>query len=170
MNIDGNNRIAIRRVRPTDAPQLLRLIRAYYRFDGIRFRPAAVAQALARLLKNRQLGSVWIMRDGIKAIGYVLLTFNFNIEFGGFEGVVTDLYIDERYRGGGLGKRALEIVDDYCRAEGIGAVELQVVEDNEAAQAFYRKVGFTRLNRIVMAREVAPRGGRGAGAGLVDKN
>jgi hypothetical protein len=40
------------------------------------------------------------MRDGIKAIGYVLLTFNFDLEFGGFEGVVTDLYIDERYRGG----------------------------------------------------------------------
>jgi ribosomal protein S18 acetylase RimI-like enzyme len=65
---------------------------------------------------------------------------------------------------------ALEIVDDYCRAEGIGTVELQVVEDNQAAQAFYRRVGFMRLNRIVMAREVAPRGGRGAGAGLVDKN
>jgi hypothetical protein len=105
VNIDGHNRIAIRRARASDAPQLLRLIRAYYRFDGIRFRPAAVAQALARLLKNRQLGSVWIMRDGIKAIGYVLLTFNFDLEFGGLEGVVTDLYIDERYRGGGLGKR-----------------------------------------------------------------
>ena len=64
---------------------------------------------------------------------------------------------------------ALEVVDDYCRSQGIGTVELQVVEDNGDAQAFYRRIGFTRLNRIVMAREVGRRGGRGASAGLLEE-
>jgi len=61
------------------------------------------------------------------------------------------------------------VVDDYCRSQGIGTVELQVVEHNEDAQAFYRKIGFTRLNRVEMTREVGRRGGRGAGAGLVEE-
>jgi ribosomal protein S18 acetylase RimI-like enzyme len=169
VTIDGRNRIAIRRARTGDEAELLRLIHAYYRFDKIRFHTTAIGQALARLLKNRRLGSVWIMRNGIKAVGYVVLAFNFDLEFGGFEGLVTDLYIDEKYRGRGLGERAIEVVDDYCRSQGIGTVELQVVEDNEDAQAFYRRVGFTRLNRIVMAREVGRRGGRGASAGLLEE-
>ena len=168
VTIDGRNRIAIGRASSGYAPELLRLIRAYYRSDKIPFDAIAIGPALARLLRNRRLGVVWIMRDEIEAVGYLMLTFNFDLEFGGFEGLVTDLYIEERYRGRGLGERALEVVDDYCRSQGIGTVELQVIEDNEEAQAFYRKIGFTRLNRIVMAREVGQRGGRGASSGLVE--
>jgi ribosomal protein S18 acetylase RimI-like enzyme len=161
--------MTIRRARRGDAVELLRLIRAYYRFDKIRFRGGAVKSALARLLKDQRLGSVWIIRDGSKAVGYVILAFTFDLEFGGFEGLVTDLYIDAKYRGRGLGERALNVVDEHCRSQGIGTVELQVVEDNHDAQAFYRKIGFTRLNRIVMAREVDRRGGRGGRAGLVEE-
>jgi ribosomal protein S18 acetylase RimI-like enzyme len=159
--------IEIRRARPADAAALLPLIRAYYRFDGIRFRAGSIAQTLARLLKDRRLGCVWIFRDGTKAIGYVLLSFNFDLEFGGFEGLVTDLFVHDDYRGRGLGKRALEMVDEYCQSVGIATVELQVVEDNQEAQAFYRKIGFTRLNRIVMTRAVKTRAGRGRASRLV---
>jgi ribosomal protein S18 acetylase RimI-like enzyme len=107
-----------------------------------------------RMFKDRRLGCAWIFRDGTRAVGYVLLTFNFDLEFGGFEGVVTDLFVHEDYRGRGAGERALAIVDEYCRSMGIATVELQVVEDNREAQTFYRKIGFTRLNRIVMMRAV----------------
>lgn len=168
LTIDGSNRIAIGRARAGDAPELLRLIRAYYRFDKIRFHAGAIGPALARLLRNRRLGVAWIIRDGIRPVGYVMLTFNFDLEFGGCEGLVTDLYVDTKYRRRGLGERALEVVDDYCRSRGIGTIELQVLEDNKDAQAFYRKIGFTRLNRIVMARAVDGRGGRGARVGLVE--
>lgn len=169
MAIDERNGIAVRRARRGDAPELLSLIREYYRFDEIRFRGAAIKSALERLLKNRKLGSVWILRDGIKAVSYVMLAFTFDLEFGGFEGLVTDLYIDAKYRGRGLGERALKVVDEHCRSQGISTVELQVVEDNEDAQAFYRKIGFKRLNRIVMAREVGRLCGRGASSGLVEE-
>src|ERR1700730_3633061 len=107
VTIDRPNRIAIRRARTGDAAELLRLIRAYYRFDKIPLNATPIGQALARLRKNRRHGAVSIMRDGIKAVGYVVLAFNFDLEFGGFEGLVTYLYIDEKYRGGGLGEREL---------------------------------------------------------------
>ena len=166
---DMRNGITIRRARQSDTIELLRLIRAYYRFDKIRFRGAAIRSALAPLLRNRRLGSLWILRDGHKAIGYVMLAYTFDLEFGGIQGLVTDLYLGAQYRGRGLGRRALEVVDQHCRSRGIGTVELQVVEDNQDARAFYRKIGFKRLNRIVMAREVGRRGSRGARAGLLER-
>jgi ribosomal protein S18 acetylase RimI-like enzyme len=165
-----SGQIEIRLARPKDALELLGLIQSYYRFDGIRFRAQPIAQAVAQLLKDRRLGCAWIMRDGLDAVGYVVLTFNFDLEFGGFEGMVTDLYVCEAYRGRGLGKRALEIVDDYCRSIKIGTVELQVEAGNQAAQAFYYRIGFARLNRIVMRRAVKPRRGRSADAVLVEGN
>ena len=65
---------------------------SYYRFDKIRYHADLIRPALARSLKNRRRGSVWIVRDGIKAVGYAGLAFNFDLEFGGFDGLVTDLF------------------------------------------------------------------------------
>jgi hypothetical protein len=93
VTIDERNRIGIRRARAGDANALLRLMRPpYYRFDKIRFHATSIRPALERSLKNRRRGSVWIVRDGIKAVGYAVLAFNFDLEFGGFDGLVTDLY------------------------------------------------------------------------------
>jgi ribosomal protein S18 acetylase RimI-like enzyme len=153
-NQDG---IVIRPARLTDRADLLALIRAYYRFDHIRFSPRTIAPALDKLLCSRSFGRVWIMCDGARPAGYIVLTYNFDLEFGGIEGLVTDLFVYARYRGRDLGRRALDVVETYCRARGIGMVELQVENENVEAQAFYRKLGFKQLSRIVMTRAVRAR-------------
>jgi ribosomal protein S18 acetylase RimI-like enzyme len=149
--------VTIRVARAADLPHLLPLIRAYYRFDHIRFDARTARPALERLLRSPSLGRVWIMLDGSRPVGYVILTFNYDLEFDGFEGLVTDLFIKDDFRGRGLGRRALEAVDSYCGRRGIRAVELQVEASNTAARAFYKTLGFTRLERIVMIREVNPK-------------
>jgi ribosomal protein S18 acetylase RimI-like enzyme len=150
----SGDRVVIRAARAADSPDLLRLIRAYYRFDHIRFQPRAISRALGELLRRPSLGRAWIICDNDRPVGYVLLTLNFDLEFGGREGLVTDLYIDSAHRGNGLGRRALDVVDNYCRAHGIGTVELQVEIDNTAARAFYKRIGFKQLSRVVMTRAV----------------
>lgn len=82
----------------------------------------------------------------------MILTFNYDLEFGGLQGIVTDLFLREKFRGRGLGEQALDCVEEYCRNCGISAVELQVEHANKAAQAFYRKLGFRLLSRIVMGK------------------
>jgi hypothetical protein len=56
--------ITLRIALVSDTPELLRLIRAYYRFDGIRFQKSVIDAALRKLLRRRSLGRIWIMRDG----------------------------------------------------------------------------------------------------------
>ncbi len=131
---------------------LMKQIREYYRYDGIRFDAKRIAPALRKLLRDESLGCVWMIHQGSEVAGYVILTFNYDLEFGGMQGIITDLFIREKYRGGGLGKRALECVEDYCQGIGISALELQVEHENTAAQKFYRKLGFHRLSRIVMGK------------------
>jgi len=144
----------LRKAHASDHRRLLGLIREYYRYDDIRFDPKSVGPALRKLLGDESLGCGWIIHDGSVVAGYIILTFNYDLEFGGLQGIVTDLYLREKYRGRGLGKLALDCVDEYCRARGISALEVQVEHANKAAQAFYRKLGFRKLSRIVMGRDL----------------
>ena len=151
---DTRHHIQIRRAHTSDASELLKLIRAYYRFDRIRFRPNTVEAALRKLLRSRSLGRIWIIHDGPKAVGYVMLTFNYDLEFGGLEAIVTDLFVRSEYRNLGLGRDALAVVYAECRAMRIRTVELQVEEHNKNAQKCYLKLGFKKLSGIVMSRNV----------------
>jgi len=144
----------LRKPRASDFPRLLGLIREYYRYDGLRFEAKSVGPALRKLLRDESLGRVWMIHQGAEAAGYIILTFNYDLEFGGLQGIITDLFLRAKYRGRGLGKLALDCVGEYCRRRGISAIELQVEHDNQAAQAFYRKLGFKPLTRIVMGKGV----------------
>jgi ribosomal protein S18 acetylase RimI-like enzyme len=139
---------------PSDWQELIALVRAYYRFDDIRFKAATVGPALKRLLEDESLGRAWIIRDGVHLAGYAILTFNYDVEFGGVEGIVTDLFIHAPYRGLGIGRQVMALIDGYCRLAGIHALELQVEKDNGDAQEFYRRLGFKTLSRLVMSRAV----------------
>jgi hypothetical protein len=93
VTIDERNRIAIRRARAGDANALLRLIRpSYYRFDKIRFHATSIGPALARLLKTGGAARSGLCATESKRSAMWFLAFNFDLEFGGFERLVTDLF------------------------------------------------------------------------------
>ncbi len=60
-------------------------------------------------------------------------------------GWVSLLYLDEAYRGKGLGVQLLGRALMYFRTQGRRAVRLQAAEDNAAALRFYENHGFRRL-------------------------
>jgi|SRR5579871_3442413 len=150
----GSGTVAIRKARPADFTDLIQLIRAYYRHDGIRFRRKLVPTALRRLLGTPAVGRIWIARERRRAVGYIAFSAHYDVEFGGLEGVITDLFVRREWRGQGVGGRLLATVEEHCRAAGIGNIELQVIARNRSAPGFYRKHGFRRLPRSIMTREL----------------
>jgi GNAT superfamily N-acetyltransferase len=139
-----------------DHAVLLKLICAYYRFDRIPFNRRSLSKGLDTLLRNVSQGQAWLMENHKKAVGYAVLTYNFDLEYGGVEGMLTDLYVDKHFRNKGIGSLALFEVEDFCRERGIRAIELQVLRHNRAAETFYRKAGFHILPRKVMLMTVRP--------------
>jgi GNAT superfamily N-acetyltransferase len=141
---------------PKDQKTLLKLIVAYYRFDKISYNLKSLSRGLDTLLRNLSLGQAWLMEAHKKPIGYTLLTYNFDLEYGGIEGMLTEVYVEKRFRNRGVGTLALYEVEDFCRDRGIRNVELQVLNHNKHAENFYRKAGFHMLSRKVMLLEVRP--------------
>jgi GNAT superfamily N-acetyltransferase len=148
--------VSFRPCGPKDHATLLRFVCEYYRFDRIPFRRRALSQGLDALLRNPSQGRTWLMECHKKAVGYAILTYNFDLEYGGVEGMLTDLYVVKRYRNQGIGSLALYEIEDYCRERSIRAIELQVLHHNKPAETFYRKAGFHNLSRKVMLLEVRP--------------
>jgi ribosomal protein S18 acetylase RimI-like enzyme len=144
----------IRRSGITDFKTIMELVKEYYRYDALDFDANSIGTALRKLLQDENLGCAWIVEQATEAAGYLLLTFNYDLEFGGDEGLITDLFLREKFRGRGIGRRLIEFVEAYCRGRGITTVELQVESENRAAQAFYRRLGFTRLPRLVMSKRI----------------
>jgi ribosomal protein S18 acetylase RimI-like enzyme len=142
--------VTFRTCGPKDHATLLKFVCDYYRFDKISFDRPALAKGLATLLRNPSQGQAWLMERHKKAVGYAILTYNFDLEYGGVEGLLTDLYVAKSCRNQGIGSLALYEIEDYCRERGIRAIELQVLRHNKAAETFYRKAGFRVLPRKVM--------------------
>jgi diamine N-acetyltransferase len=144
----------IRLARPSDWSRLLRLVEQYYRFDAITFDRRKTGRALTRLLNDRKLGGAWVIDNGNNLLGYAIMTYNYDLEFGGIEGIVTELFVAARYRSRGFGAQLIDEIRRFCVQEEISALELQVSRSNRRARSFYRRLGFQTLDRIVMSLEI----------------
>jgi ribosomal protein S18 acetylase RimI-like enzyme len=154
---------------PKDHKVLLKLIVAYYRFDKIPYNLESLRRGLDTLLRNLSQGQAWLLETHHKALGYAILTYNFDLEYGGVEGMLTDLYVEKRFRDRGVGSLALYEIEDFCRERGIRTIELQVQHHNKSAETFYRKAGFRILPRKVMILEVRPEEKRPPRRPIADK-
>ena len=146
----------IRPARSSDLRELLRLVGAYYRFDRIRFERKTIGRALSTLLRKPALGRVWVAQGRQRLVAYLVLTFNYDLEFGGLEGIITELYVEARWRRFNIGRQLIDLARSFCHKSGVDTLELQVSRDNRNARAFYKSLGFREFDRVVMAIEAAP--------------
>jgi GNAT superfamily N-acetyltransferase len=55
---------------------------------------------------------------------------------------IWDVFVDEAYRGRGLGRSAMQLAEDEARRRGLRRVELNVFGGNEVARNLYRSIGY----------------------------
>lgn len=135
-----------------DIPILLELMQEYYQFAGILFDEQNATLALEKLMRDQTLGYVWLVRHADEPAGYVALTPCYSLEYGGREGFIDELYIRPTFRGRGLGRKAVELVEGVCRSLGFRALHFEVRRLTSDAQAFYRRVGFEPQERYQLTK------------------
>ena len=151
--------VTLRRARPADAAPLLKMMAPFNRSEGIPWRPRTVAGALRRLLREKHLGVVMVAQqaNSTRLVGYVVVTFNFDLEFAGPDAFVTELFVRPEVRERGVGRRLLGAVAAAMRSAGAGALHLLVRPDNLAARLLYQAMGFEDVPRLMMTRTFARR-------------
>jgi diamine N-acetyltransferase len=138
-----------------DLPKLLPLMRTYYAEDDYPFHEAKAHCAAGMLLGDPAIGRCWLIFHGEDLIGYVVLTFGFSLEYQGRDAFVDELFVLPAWRGKGIGKQALAIVEAACVEGGVTALHLEVERNKTAAQALYRRCGFVDKERFLMTKRMS---------------
>src|SRR6267143_5601094 len=112
--------VSFRSCGPKDHPALLKLVIAYNHFEKNPVHRKWLSQGLDVLLRNPSQGKMWLMENHKKPVGYALLTYNFELEYGGAEGVLRDLFVERPFRNQGIGSLALYEIEDYSGNGGCG--------------------------------------------------
>jgi ribosomal protein S18 acetylase RimI-like enzyme len=129
------------------------MTRALNAHEGIAISDDALRGALARLIADRALGRAWVIVEGDIAVGYAIVTLGYDLEFGGHDAWLTELWIEPAHRGSGIATAAIELVAAAARALGAGALHLQVRPDNPARR-LYERAGFAVVPRLCMSRRL----------------
>jgi diamine N-acetyltransferase len=156
LNKAGNNvsQLMIREALLEDEPELLRMMRqlAEQEPGKIQFDEPASRATLRRFLSLPEFGRVWLLCEGNKSVGYIVLTIGFSFEFHGHDAFIDELYVDADYRRRGFGRQAVEFLEAKARELGVNAVHLEVDRGNDPAVELYQRVGYEDHDRFLMTK------------------
>src|SRR5687767_7823553 len=93
--------ITVRVAREADHEPLLDLMEEFNRGENIEMNRNRTSSGLARLIADESLGRVLIVDDGT-VIGYAVLTWGFDLEFGGRDAFLTEIFVAAQTRRHGL--------------------------------------------------------------------
>lgn len=138
----------------SDLACLIPLCERYHVFEELSISASHRERALRELLQNRTFGVVLICRLSSRAVGYIALCFGYSIELNGREAFVDELFVDEEYRGRGIGSLLLDTAIDFLQENKIAALHLEVARENSAAIELYGKRGFVpRARYFLMTKQ-----------------
>jgi ribosomal protein S18 acetylase RimI-like enzyme len=143
-----------------DAAVLLRMMRnlAEQEPGAYFFDEPVVRDVLRKFLASPDLGRAWIFFDGETPVGYIVLTFGYSFEYHGRDSFIDELYIEPQYRRQGIGRRAMQFVEERALESGVNAIHLEVYDGNNAAEELYRGAGYKDQSRFLMTKW--PRSGK----------
>jgi diamine N-acetyltransferase len=147
------NALRYRAAAPGDVDVLLRLMRDLQRDDpwSVQFHEDKVRASVLELLQSPSMGRAFLICDGELCIGYLVLSFDFSLEFGGKNAWIDELFVRPEFRRQGVGSRALDFAAQTARELGAKVLHLEVNRGNPAIH-LYERCGFEEHDRYLLSK------------------
>ena len=148
--------IAFTLANPEALEELVVMMREYQADDpwSCPFDEGLARVALHDLLRDPSAGRVWIIKTGADMVGYIVMSFDYSLEYRGKNAWVDEFFVRPAHRGQGIGTKALEFFEDQARLLGVKAIHLGVNHGNPALE-LYRRRGFEGHQRYLMTKWIA---------------
>ncbi len=139
-----------------DLPELLAMMKELQLDDpwSCRFDEQLARSAVDDLIRDPSLGRVWMIASRSETIGYIVMAFDYSLEYRGRGAWVDEFFIRPAHRGQGFGAEALAFFMEQARQLGVKVVHLEVNHGNPAIE-LYRRVGFEDHQRYLMTKWIA---------------
>ena len=143
--------IKIRKLEKKDSEVFLRMAKEFYSGPGVLHEvdPIVIKRTLDEMLSDSPFLEGFIFENDTEVVGYAELSYSFAPEVGGRSIFIEEIFVDEAYRGQGIGHKFL----DYCISLVQGEtrrIRLEATRSNEKAIALYRSYGFRELDYMQM--------------------
>ena len=141
---------ALRLISLEDIELILPFVPAYQEFEEVEMTDKERESSVRGLISGPKLGGIWIIYNDSKPVGYIALCVGYSFEFGGLDAIIDEFYILPKYRGKGLGRKALELIKIESKKIGLRALHLEVVRTNSRAQSLYSRAQFKAREKYIL--------------------
>ena len=139
-------------VGPDDLGALTELVRAYHDYDQHPFDEPVIVAALRQLCAGTPYAKAWLLSLDGRQIGYASVSYGFSIEVGGLDFFLDEFFLAEPWRGRGLGRVLLAMIEDEVRKLGGLRLCLEAELHNPRAKALYDTSGYEEHERHLLSR------------------
>lgn len=146
-------KVTVRDASTEDLDQFVALMRQMQADDpwSCEFTDEKAREAAQNLVCNPSFGRIWMICLADDVVGYIVLSFDYSLEYGGRCGWVDEFFVRREYRGKGIGSQALRFFMERARELGVKTVHLGVRRGNPAIE-LYRRAGFKEHDAYVMTK------------------
>src|ERR1700693_67699 len=120
------------------------------------FDESVVRFNLYELLQNPVYGLIYLIPDASRAIAYLVICFDYSLEYRGKGAWVDELFVAPEHRQQGIGAYLLDLAESASREHGAQFLHLEVGHGNRAIE-LYRRRGFVDHKRYLMTKRLQPR-------------
>jgi GNAT superfamily N-acetyltransferase len=136
------NNYHIRQAQEADANAIFALIQELAHYEKLTHQVTGTPETLAEHLFGTPAYAEAIVAEAQgRLIGFALFFKNYSTFLTKPGLYLEDLYVQDAYRGQGIGKALLKAVAQIAQARGYGRLEWSVLDWNETAITFYQKMG-----------------------------
>jgi diamine N-acetyltransferase len=145
--------LQFREATAADVPALLPMMRNLaLQEPATPFDERSITAAWQQFFSSAEFGRAWLFYVSDELAGYVILTLGYSFEYRGRDAFIDELYVEERFRKQGFGRRAMEFVEGRARELGVNAIHLEVDPENEPGLGLYRRTGYIDHERHLMTK------------------
>lgn len=134
-----------------DTNVVLLMMEQFYQLNSYPFDRYHSERNLVEFIREPALGRLWLIEAQNRPLGYIVLAFGYSFEFMGRNALLDELYLEEAWRGRGIGSRAMDYIREQATLSGIKTLHLEVEKCNGRGLELYTSKGFKTRDRHIMS-------------------
>lgn len=132
---------------PDDRAEFFRMVKKFYAPPAVLHFPSdeVMLSCFDASLENPEyIKGIMFEANGVAA-GYAIVSMKFETEVGGMAAWIEELYVDDKFRGHGIGSEFFSFLEDELKGK-IKRIRLEVGDENDGAKRLYERLGFEPLD------------------------
>ncbi len=143
--------VYVRPATPEDFDLLLPMVEELQASEGI-VRDGRLEESLSTLLASPDVGRAFIVVSDDETVGYGIVSYSYDLEYGGRDAFLSDFFVVPAHRGKGVGSAAFALLENEARDRDLRALHLAVRNEDSRAMRLYEKAGYKRWPRTTLSK------------------